>query len=248
MQIRLQKVNVMKQRKDEESACILKNIDLEIKNKEILCVVGPSGSGKSTLLRTLNRLEEITSGDILFDGRSIFDIPPRSLRKQVGMVLQTPSLFDASVYENVVYGLKLQQVPEDEQIRQAEEIIALVGLDKDLLTREALSLSIGQQQRVSIARTLVNQPEVLLLDEITSALDPKSTDIIEQLLLDIHDRSNKTLVIVTHSMELANKLAHRITLIINGEIIEVNEKKNFFSQPKHQKTKEFIASFTGVDV
>ncbi|WP_218015225.1 phosphate ABC transporter ATP-binding protein [Brevibacillus dissolubilis] len=240
--IRLEKASF--QRKSGDStASIFAEITLEIQKQEIVCLLGPSGSGKSTLLRCINRLGELSSGHVWIDDRSIFDLPPQELRRRVGMVLQTPSLFDLTVWENISYGLRLKGASPADQQKRARELIRLVGLDEQLLTREALSLSIGQQQRVSIARTLANDPEVLLLDEITSALDPQSARIIEDLILLIRDQLGKTIILVTHSMHTAKRVADRIALLMNGRLVEYVETERFFSHPEQEETKQFLAAF-----
>lgn len=239
--IQLQQVALEKQRPNGDKVMILNGIDLKVQNEEILCLIGPSGSGKSTIIRSINRLEEISSGEILLDGGNIFNLSPSLLRKRVGMVLQSPSLFDLSVRENIAYGPKLHDASEKEQAERAEAYLSTVGLEKDLLDRQALTLSIGQQQRVSIARTLANEPEVLLLDEITSALDPISTQVVETLILDIRKRLKKTIIIVTHSMDLAKHVGDRTALIAKGEVVELNDTASFFERPEHPLTQQFVS-------
>jgi ABC-type methionine transport system ATPase subunit len=221
---------------------IIKGVSFEVQRDEIFCMVGPSGGGKSLLVRTINRLEEMKSGRIFLDGRSILDFEPFELRKQVGMVLQTPALFDATVLENITYGPKIWGISESERNDRAAELVQLMGLETDLLGRHALSLSIGQQQRVSIARTLANDPHVLLFDEITSALDPPSVNLIGELTLDIRDRLEKTIVFVTHNMGLAQRVGDRVGLLANGEMVEVGGTEEFFSNPKTDEGKRFLLS------
>lgn len=244
MNVRLEQVTLDKRNENGETVHVLKDISMEIAENEIISLIGPSGAGKSTLLRTMNRLEEITSGRIFMNEQLLDEWRPQILRQQVGMVLQTPSLFDCPVWENISYGLKLQGKSEEEQRSKARELLDVVGLGDELYDRHAFSLSVGQQQRVSIARTLANEPEVLLLDEITSALDPYSTKVIEELILELRLSSKRTIIMVTHSMESASRLSDRIAFLVDGELIELAESAAFFSQPQSPEAQQFLAIFS----
>lgn len=244
MNVRLEQVTLNKQKVNGETAHVLKDISMEIAENEIISLIGPSGAGKSTLLRTMNRLEEITSGRIFMNGQPLDEWQPQRLRQRVGMVLQIPSLFDCTVWENISYGLKLQGKVEEEQRIKARELLDVIGLGGEMLDRHALSLSVGQQQRVSIARTLANEPEVLLLDEITSALDPYSTQVIEELILELRRSSKRTIIMVTHSMDSASRLSDRIAFLVDGELLELEESAAFFSEPQSPEARQFLAVFS----
>ena len=218
----------------------LKGIDLEIKKGEITAMIGPSGCGKSTYLRSLNRMNDLIpgvtiTGSVMYKGRDIYS--PKTdiveLRKEIGMVFQQPNPFPFSIYENVIYGLKLKGETNKQVLDQVvEESLkaASVWEDvKDKLHQSALSLSGGQQQRVCIARVLAVDPEIILLDEPTSALDPVSSGKIENTLLEL--REKYTMIIVTHNMSQASRISDKTAFFLNGDLIEFEDTKKIFLNP-----------------
>jgi len=221
-----------------EEITVLKDISVEIKPHEVFTVVGPSGSGKSTLLRLLNRLEDLSDGSIFLDGQNIKDMDVIALRRKVGLVFQVPILFDDTVERNIIFSLKLRNEPNLEGV--AEKYINLVGLNKNLLNRNSNELSVGQKQRISIARALTSKPEVLLMDEPTSALDPTATNNIENLVLDLKSKMGLTIVFVTHDIEQAKRVGERGMVLVNGEKIEEGKIPDLFENPQNPVTQEFV--------
>lgn len=231
----------------------LKDVNLDIKDKEITALIGPSGCGKSTLLKTLNRMNDLIdgckiSGQVLLDGEDIYsDTEVNILRKRVGMVFQKPNPFPMSVYDNVAYGprthgirskAKLNMIVE-KSLRQA----AIWDELKDRLDKNALKLSGGQQQRLCIARALAVQPEVLLMDEPTSALDPISTSKIEDLVVEL--KKDYTIIIVTHNMQQAVRIADSTAFFLHGEVIEYESADKLFSMPQDKRTEDYITGRFG---
>ena len=206
---------------------ILKNITGTIHKGKITTFIGPSGAGKTTLLKLCNGLISSTDGSITIDNKNIYTIEPTILRRKVGIALQAAPILRTSVYENLALPRKLQQqkLSKEEAIRFLND----VGLDESFLNMKASELSGGQKQKLSIARTLVNQSEILLLDEITSALDPKSVREIEELILQINERFGVTIMWITHNIEQAKKLGHYTWFLKKGQLIEANETKRLFA-------------------
>ncbi|BCV21252.1 amino acid ABC transporter ATP-binding protein [Moorella sp. Hama-1] len=230
----------------ETTTCtILKGITTTFARGKITAVLGPSGSGKSSLLRLLNRLEDPASGRITLDNEDLKRLNIFTLRRRVGMVWQLPTLFPGTVLENITYGPRLQGVPASQARIRAEELILMVGLGAELLERPADSLSIGQQQRVSLARTLANEPEVLLLDEPTSALDPTAASNILHLMVDLKSRLGLTIIFVTHILEQARQVADEILFIHHGEIVEAAPAREFFTAPRDPRSQLFLAGQLG---
>lgn len=222
---------------------ILKDISFRTNESEIFCIIGTSGSGKSTLLRTFNRLQKINEGEILLNGQSIHLMSPQTLRKNAMMILQSPSLFEGTVQENILSGLHFKgEVQKIDSLVFTSNLLTKVGLETNLLKRNASSLSIGQQQRVSIARTLAMNPNILLCDEITSALDPQSTIHIQQLLLGLKNDEKKTIILVTHNMDLVQQIADRVGLLIEGQLVEVSAAHEFFHNPSTELGKNFLST------
>ena len=232
----------------------LKGIDMEIEKGEITAMIGPSGCGKSTYLRSLNRMNDLIpgvtiTGSVMYKGKDIYS--PKTdtvnLRKEIGMVFQQPNPFPFSIYENVIYGLKLKGEKDKSKLDQVvEESLkaASVWNDvKDKLHESALSLSGGQQQRVCIARVLAVNPEVILMDEPTSALDPVSTGKIENMLLEL--KENYTIIIVTHNMSQASRISDRTAFFLQGELIEFDKTKKIFLDPARQETEDYISGKFG---
>ena len=217
---------------------ILSDISIEFCGTCIQMILGPSGSGKTTLLRLLNKLESPSRGKILYNGNDMNSIPPRELRKEVGMVFQSPSLFRGTIFENVSYGPNLfKQEMSREQVKQLLKIVDLDGIEPN---RDVDNLSLGQQQRVSFARALANQPKVLLLDEPTSALDPSSSNNILDLIKRINQELGISIIMVTHIMEHAKKIADDICLLVEGKIIEKGKAAPFFKQPETEIARKFV--------
>ncbi len=230
----------------------LEGINLNISEKEITAIVGPSGCGKSTLLRCLNGLLDEapnagTTGDVLLGGTNIRSIRRDELRRRVGLVFQTPTPFPMSIYKNMIYAPQYYGTRDKAQLDAlVREKLALAGLYeevKDELDKSALKLSGGQQQRLCIARALTVEPEVLLLDEPCSALDVKSTRIIEELLLQLKERY--TVVIVTHNLAQARRIADRTAFLYNGRLVEEGETEQLFTAPQREETRDFISGAFG---
>ena len=231
----------------------LKNINMDIPEKEITAFIGPSGCGKSTLLKSLNRMNDLVegckiTGELLLDGEPINEIKNVNLlRKRVGMVFQKPNPFPMSIYDNIAYGprthgihskSKLDEIVED-SLRKA----TIWDETKDRLKKSALGMSGGQQQRLCIARALAVQPEVLLMDEPTSALDPISTGKIEDLALEL--KENYTIVMVTHNMQQAARISDKTAFFLLGEMVEMGDTEKIFSMPKDPRTEDYITGRFG---
>jgi len=231
----------------------LKDISLDIAEKEIMAFIGPSGCGKSTFIKSLNRLNDLIesctiTGKFLLDGVDIYkSIDPNLLRKRVGMVFQKPNPFAMSIYDNVAYGPRTHGIKNasllDEIVEESLKKSAIWNETKDRLRKSALSLSGGQQQRLCIARALAVSPEVLLMDEPTSALDPISTAKIEELIITL--KKDYTIVIVTHSMQQALRISDKTAFFLLGEIIETDSTNELFSLPKNKKTEDYITGRFG---
>jgi phosphate transport system ATP-binding protein len=237
-----------------ESFHALKNVDLQIPEKQVTAFIGPSGCGKSTLLRTLNRMNDMIpgtriEGTVNIGGKNIYsdEIEVESLRKQVGMVFQQPNPFPKSIYDNVAYGPRLHGVKGkaelDVIVEQSLRQSVLWEEVKDFLKKSALSLSGGQQQRLCIARALAVQPDILLMDEATSALDPVSTLKIEELVQELRDKY--TIVMVTHNMHQAARGSGRTVFFLNGVIVEAADTELLFSNPKDSRTEDYISGRFG---
>ncbi len=216
---------------------VLKGIDLSIEPEEICTILGPSGSGKSTLLRLINRLEEVSSGSILLDGIDIKELEVLNLRQRVSLVFQVPVMFEGDVKDNLLFGLKIKN---ESKTVELEKCLELVGLESNFLKRDSAELSIGERQRVSLARTLIHNPEVLLLDEPTSALDPTATLQIEKLIKDLNQKLKLTVIFVTHNLSQALRLGHQCAILINGEKIEEGEAEVVLKNPENLLTQKFI--------
>jgi phosphate transport system ATP-binding protein len=232
----------------------LHRVNLDVRQGTVTAVIGPSGCGKSTLLRTINRIYELyprqrATGAIEIDGRNIFarDFSLSELRRRVGMVFQRPTPFSASIRNNVGFALshfeRLNQREVDDRIEEALRQAALWDEVKDNLGDSALSLSGGQQQRLCIARTIAVHPDVILLDEPTSALDPISTAKIEELIAEMRDRY--TIVIVTHNMQQAARVSQRTAFFHLGEMIEEGTTSEIFTNPREQRTQDYITGRYG---
>lgn len=236
---------------------LLREVNLTISPQQVFAIIGPSGAGKSTLLRCLNRLIDLTpnlllTGDVLFHGASVHtpgtDVD--ALRARIGMLFQQPVVFPKSVYENVIFGVRhLGQIRKADWLETAERALKEAALwpeVKDRLREPALRLSVGQQQRLCLARTLAVNPEVILMDEPTSALDPKSTEAIEGLILRL--KSNRTVVLVTHDLRQARRVADQVACMFlrdgAGNVEESTACISLFSQPQSQQ----VAEYLGVEI
>lgn len=232
----------------------LKKINMEIKENEITAFIGPSGCGKSTTLKCFNRMNDLVDdckikGLIEIDGKDINkkNIDVVSLRRNVGMVFQTPNPFSKSVYDNITYGPKIDGIKDKDEldaiVEKSLKAASVWDEVKDKLDRNALSFSGGQQQRICIARALSVNPEIILMDEPTSALDPISTASIEELLEDL--RGKYTIVIVTHNMQQAARISDRTAFFLTGEVIEMDETKKIFNDPRDKRTEDYITGRFG---
>jgi phosphate transport system ATP-binding protein len=230
------------------------DVTMDIPRGQVVAFIGPSGCGKSTLLRCFNRMNDLVDncrveGEILLDKQNIYDksVNVAQLRRRVGMVFQKPNPFPKSIYENVAYGLRLLGVKNraqlDETVERALKQAALWDEVKDRLDASGLSLSGGQQQRLVIARAVALEPEVLLLDEPCSALDPISTAKIEELLFEL--KSNFTIVIVTHNMQQAARVSDYTAYMYLGKLIEYNPTRELFMKPARKETEDYITGRFG---
>ena len=232
----------------------LKGITMDIAENQITAFIGPSGCGKSTCIKTLNRMNDLVAGcritgKVSIDGEDIYD--PRTdvtlLRKRAGMVFQKPNPFPMSIYDNIAYGPRIQGVKSrialDEIVERSLRQAAIWDECKDRLKKSALSMSGGQQQRLCIARALAVEPEVLLMDEPTSALDPISTSKIEDLAVSLKEKY--TIIMVTHNMQQAVRVADRTAFFLLGEIIEYDDTEKMFSSPRDKRTEDYITGRFG---
>ena len=224
----------------------LKNINLNIKEKEITAFIGPSGCGKSTLLKTLNRMNDLVEGcrikgKIKLDGEDIYGkIDVNHLRKRVGMVFQKPNPFPMSIFDNIAYGPRTHGIHSKSRLSEIVEKslkdVAIWDEVKDRLNKSALGLSGGQQQRLCIARALAVEPEVILMDEPTSALDPISTSKIEDLTVELKEKY--TIIMVTHNMQQAARISDKTAFFLLGDMVEFNDTEKLFSMPEDKRTED----------
>lgn len=231
---------------------VLRGIDLEFPDKKVTAVIGPSGCGKSTFIRCLNRMHEVvpgatSSGKASLDGQDIFTMDPVRLRREVGMVFQKPNPFPTmSIRDNVLAGLRLNGIKVKDPEALVERSLRQVAMwdeVKDSLGRSGTGLSGGQQQRLCIARTIAMQPKVILMDEPCSALDPIATARVEELIHELQE--SFTIVIVTHNMQQAARVAHYTAFFYMGELIEHGETKEIFTRPTEQRTEDYITGRFG---
>ena len=231
----------------------LKDINISVQSNKITALIGPSGCGKSTFLKTLNRMNDLVEGcrvmgKITLDGTDIYkDIDVTDLRKRVGMVFQKPNPFPMSIYDNIAYGPRIHgiksKVKLDEIVERSLKQAAIWDECKDRLKKSALSMSGGQQQRLCIARALAVEPEILLMDEPTSALDPISTSKIEDLAVEL--REKYTIIMVTHNMQQAVRVADMTAFFLLGEIVEYGNTEKMFSNPVDKRTEDYITGRFG---
>ncbi len=231
----------------------LKNVNLDIPEKEITAFIGPSGCGKSTLLKSLNRMNDLVegcriTGEVTLDDVDIYkNIDVNLLRKKVGMVFQKPNPFPMSIYDNIAYGPRTHGIRSksqlDEIVEKSLRDAAIWDEVKDRLKKSALGMSGGQQQRLCIARALAVQPEVLLMDEPTSALDPISTSKVEDLALEL--KKDYTIIMVTHNMQQAARISDNTAFFLLGEVIEYDKTEKLFSMPRDKRTEDYITGRFG---
>lgn len=233
---------------------VINDVSISIKPNSVTAFIGPSGCGKSTFLRLFNRMNDYIDifrmeGKVEIDGRNIYDknIRVEELRKQVGMVFQKPNPFPKTIYENIVYGLRIQGIKDknilDETVEKSLKQAALWEEVKDKLKNSALALSGGQQQRLCIARTLAVKPTVILMDEPASALDPISSAKVEELIYEL--KNNYTIVIVTHNMQQAARVSDTTAFFYMGELIEHDSTKIIFTNPKNERTQNYVTGRFG---
>ena len=237
---------------------VVRDVNLPVRQGEVLALIGASGSGKTTLLRSLNRLTEITegaarSGRITLDDQEIYELDVNDLRRRVSMVFQQPNPFPMTIFDNVAYAIAEQRPPRGRRRRRTDEIehavidaLKRAGLYEEVagdLDRPALKLAGGQQQRLCIARALVANPDVLLLDEPCSALDPISTATIEELIVGL--RESVAIVIVTHNLQQAFRVADHVAFMHLGDLVEYGPSEQVFGRPTHERTRDYISGAFG---
>ena len=240
-------------RTEEVETSALNKVSIEVKEGEFVAIMGPSGCGKSTFLKCLNRMNDLVegcniTGDVKLDGEDIFDgMDVNLLRKRVGMVFQNPNPFPMSVYDNIAYGPRTHGIHSkeklDEIVERSLKQAAIWDELKDRLKKSALGLSGGQQQRLCIARALAVEPEVLLMDEPTSALDPISTSKIEDLAMEL--KHDYTIIMVTHNMQQATRIADKTAFFLLGQVIEFDDTEKMFSKPQDKRTEDYITGRFG---
>lgn len=231
----------------------LKDINIALPEKQITALIGPSGCGKSTFLKCLNRMNDLVEdcrieGDVCFKNTDIYkNMDVSILRKKIGMVFQKPNPFPMSIYDNIAYGPRIHGIKSrvrlDEIVERSLKQAAIWEECKDRLKKSALGMSGGQQQRLCIARALAVEPQILLMDEPTSALDPISTSKIEDLAMELKEKY--TIVIVTHNMQQAARIADKTAFFLLGEIVEFDETEKMFSTPKDKRTEDYITGRFG---
>lgn len=231
----------------------LKNISINLEANKVTAFIGPSGCGKSTFLRTLNRMNDLIDnvkidGEISVDGEDIYKSKDViALRTKIGMVFQKPNPFPMSIYDNIAYGPRLHGIKDkktlDMIVEKSLKGSALWDEVKDRLKKSALGLSGGQQQRLCIARTIAVSPEIILMDEPTSALDPISTNKMEELMEEL--KKKYTVIIVTHNMQQAGRIADKTAFFLNGEIVEYGDTEDIFYKPKDKRTEDYITGRFG---
>ena len=248
------KIEVSRLRLYYGESLALKDVSLDIAENTVMALIGPSGCGKSTFLKTINRMNDLiesvhVEGEVLVDGENIYgpDVDVVQLRKRVGMVFQRPNPFPMSIYENIAYGPRIHGLKNksrlDEIVEKSLRGAALWNEVKDRLYTSAMGMSGGQQQRLCIARLLAVEPEVLLMDEPCSALDPISTMKIEELVKEL--KNEYTIVMVTHNMQQAARVSDMTAFFLNGEMVEYNETDAIFTRPQDKRTEDYITGRFG---
>lgn len=220
---------------------VLKDINLVIQRGEIFALMGPSGAGKTTLLRILNFFEKPTGGDLVFEGmrEKTPHLNAGTIRRRMSLLFQTPAIFNTSVFDNVAYGLKVRGIDRrtmEKKVSDALNIVGLSGMEK----QKARTLSGGEAQRMAFARAIVYEPEILLLDEPTANLDPANVAKIEEIIKQIRNDIGATIVIATHNIPQVKRIADRVGILLNGELIEVNSIEGIFTAPKDERSAAFF--------
>ncbi len=216
--------------------------DINVRVEEGICyaIIGPSGAGKTTLLKLINRLDDPTDGKIFYDGRDIREMDLITLRKKVAFVFQAPSVFPGTVEDNLITPLKIHKLPAHGSKDKIRLLLDVVGLERDLLQRNAQQLSVGQQQRVVIARSLMLDPEIVLLDEPTANLDPITARNFLESVKEIHEKFAYTVIIVTHRMRHAKFLADEVMVMKDGRVVEEDSVTKIFKNPEHEVTRQLL--------
>jgi tungstate transport system ATP-binding protein len=225
-----------------ERKTIIKDVSLTLKKGDIYSFIGPSGAGKSTFLRIINLLEKPTSGEIIFDGKNFNGISKEEIieiRRRMAFVFQKPVLFNMSVFDNVAWGLNIRKIKWDEVKKRTAEAIKTVGLT-EFEDQNALYLSGGEAQRVSIARCIVIEPELLLLDEPTANLDPSNVSLVESIIKRMNKEKDMTILMATHNMLQAKRLGTKIGFLLEGELVEEGSATQIFDNPTNKKTFDFV--------
>lgn len=227
-----EKIKVRNLGKSLDGKTILRGIDVTIPKGEIFTIVGPSGAGKSMFLRTLNRLIDPEAGEILLDGVSIFSMDPREVRRKVGMVFQIPILFEGTVADNILMGPRIRgkELTTGEARDIVRRSLDSVHLPQEVMDKDAAKLSVGEQQRVCIARALANDPEVILMDEPTASLDPTTTLKIESLISSLNEELGLTFVVVTHDMAQARRIGTTTMILKAGKVLDLDRTEEIFSK------------------
>jgi putative ABC transport system ATP-binding protein len=240
--VRLEKIGVVRKNREGVEVDLLRDISFSARSGEITAVIGPSGGGKSTLIRLINRLTEPSSGTIFLEGKEIAGLDPLQLRRTVALVPQKPFMFEGSVLENLQRPFVYRQEPspaiDSEEVRRA---LALARLDLDMALRDARSLSVGEQQRVSLARALITGPQVLLLDEPTSALDRRTADALAATLQEICRSQKLTVLMVTHDLRLAGRVTDYCLYLEGGRILEEGRAEELLTRPRSQQLQRFLS-------
>jgi putative ABC transport system ATP-binding protein len=229
-------------RQVKEGNAVLDGVDLEINKGEITALIGPSGAGKTSLIRLLNRLDDPIEGQVLYQSRPIAEYQVRELRRQVGFVFQTPVMFPGSVRDNLLEAERLAGKTEVDLEARVREVMALAELEVSLMDRDGESLSVGQKQRVNIARALMTTPEALLMDEPTSALDPETADRLMETVQRLGREKGLTVVMVTHRLSEARRASDSIVLMENGRIVDAGTTTHIFEQTANKRLREFLDS------
>ncbi|MFB5190959.1 ABC transporter ATP-binding protein [Alicyclobacillus fastidiosus] len=215
---------------------LLRGVSGKVEEGCIVALIGPSGAGKSTLMSVCNLMRTPTAGNVYVDGREVREWPVRKLRQKVGMVFQSPTIFPGTVEENLAYGLKLH----GQSLQDPGSLLQDIGLDSDLRTRPGTELSGGQKQRVALGRTLAMQPDILLLDEVTSALDVHAKLEVERTILRLHDQRHTSMLWVTHDLEQARRVADIIWFMAEGRLVETADADSFFARPQTTEARRFM--------
>ncbi|SRR6266404_471569 len=229
-------------RQVKEGTVVLDGVDLEVKRSAITALIGPSGAGKTSLLRLLNRLDDPSAGEVYYRSRPIIEYPVRELRRQVGFVFQTPVMFPGTVRDNLLQASKLSGDAKADLEDRVAEVMELAEVESSLADRDGDRLSVGQKQRVNIARAIMTSPEVLLMDEPTSALDPETADKLMETVRRLGSDSGLTVVMITHRLSEARRASDSIVLMERGRIVEVGPTAGVFEQTTNERLRAFLDS------